>query len=78
MALLRHAAAPAPSHWQQGSATTIGVCAGPALGLVVGDVPLGFAVGLALGAGADGVLGLLHRGRHHHDGSGAPQGPGPA
>jgi len=66
-------------HWQVGAGTPIGVCAGPGLGLVLGDLPLGFAVGLAVGAGVDGVTALRRSWVSRHPGGGpAHQGPGPA
>ena len=66
-------------HWQVGAATPIGVCAGPGIGLALGDLPLGFAVGLAAGAGVDAVTALRRSWTNRHSGGGpAHQGPGPA
>ena len=63
--------------WQVGAGTPIGVCAGPGIGLALGDLPLGFAVGLAVGAGVDAVTGL-RRSRAGRRTDPAHRGPGPA
>jgi len=65
-----------PTAWQVGPGTPIGVCCGPALGVALGDVALGFAAGLGLGAAADAVLVLWRRWGARHPGAGAHERPG--
>ena len=69
---------PSPTAWQVGPGTPVGVCCGPALGLALGDVALGFAAGLGLGAAADAVLVLRRRRSARHPGPGAHERPGRA